>query len=282
MSEYCFICAKLLTEGEIVTVERGMKTLINASTERADEFSEYLKNQKSVTIHVECRKNYTRKCSIAAAIKRQHEEQEASTSTKSPPRTRARVSESTFCFKKQCLFCGHELNEERERKRSSDFRRKIQQVSTATFKDMVLETAQARSDAMAKTVLARVEYEYDLVAAEAKYHYDCFSSFLKPKTGVKVGRPQDESTNLAMEEIFTYIENSDDCQFTLNELKNVCKTTTVDNRTIKVRLKLRYGDKIIITEKSGTSTFVCLIDNHHDILNQAWYEKKKIIKKKND
>lgn len=145
-----------------------MKTLINASTERADEFSEYLKNQKSVTIHVECRKNYTRKCSIAAAIKRQHEEQEART-TKSPPRTRARVSESTLCFKKQCLFCGHELNEERGRKRSSDFRRKIQQVSTATFKDMVLETAQARSDSMAKTVLARVEYEYGL-AAEAKYH----------------------------------------------------------------------------------------------------------------
>lgn len=70
MSEYCFICTKLLTESEMVTVERGVKTFINASTERADEFSEYLKEQKSVTIHVECRKNYTRKCSIAAAIKR--------------------------------------------------------------------------------------------------------------------------------------------------------------------------------------------------------------------
>lgn len=42
---------------------------------------------------MECCKNDTRKCSIAAAIKRQHEEQEASTSTKIPPRTRARVSE---------------------------------------------------------------------------------------------------------------------------------------------------------------------------------------------
>lgn len=62
-----------------------------------------------------------------------------------------------------------------------------------------------------------------------------------------------------MEEIFAYIENSDDCQFTLNKLKNVCKTTTVDNRTIKVRLKLRYGDKIIITEKSGTSN-LCMLN----------------------
>lgn len=78
-----------------------------------------------------------------------------------------------------------------------------------------------------------------------------------------------------MEEIFTYIENSDNCQFTLNELRNVCKTTNVDNRTLKVRLKLRYGDKIIITEKSGSSTFICLVNNHHDILNKAWYEKEK-------
>ncbi|KAH9634334.1 hypothetical protein HF086_011594 [Spodoptera exigua] len=76
MSEYCFICAKLLTESEVVTVERDMKTLINASIERVDDFSEYLKNQKFVTIHENCRKNYTRKSSIAATNKRQREEQD--------------------------------------------------------------------------------------------------------------------------------------------------------------------------------------------------------------
>ncbi|XP_050514924.1 uncharacterized protein LOC126890119 [Diabrotica virgifera virgifera] len=43
---------KAAGEGEIVAVERGIKTLINASTERADEFLEFLKEQKSVTIHV--------------------------------------------------------------------------------------------------------------------------------------------------------------------------------------------------------------------------------------
>uniref|UniRef100_V5I9F0 Uncharacterized protein n=1 Tax=Anoplophora glabripennis TaxID=217634 RepID=V5I9F0_ANOGL len=136
-----------------------------------------------------------------------------------------------------------------------------------------IEVARTRSDAIAEAVLARVEFEYDLVAAEAKYHHDCYVSFLKPSTGSNVGRPKDEATNLAKEEIFTYIENSDDCQFTLNELRNVCKTTALDYRTIQVRLKLKYGDKLIITEKSVASTFICLRDNH-DILNQAWYEKK--------
>ena len=114
-----------------------------------------------------------------------------------------------------------------------------------------MEVARTRSDAISKAVVARIEFEYDLVAAGAKYHHDCYTSFLQPITGGKVCRPKDETTNLAMEEIFTYMENSNDCQFTLNELKDVSKITSLDNRTIKVRLKLKYGDKIIITEKSG-------------------------------
>ncbi|CAH0562948.1 unnamed protein product [Brassicogethes aeneus] len=57
-------------------------------------------------------------------------------------------------------------------------------LSTLTFKDPILESARTRSDAKAKAVLARVEFEYDLVAAEAKYHHDCFISFLKPTNGI--------------------------------------------------------------------------------------------------
>ena len=66
MSQFCFICNELLTEGETATVSRGMKTLIYASIERGDEFVDYLRSEKCVTIHVDCRKSYTRKSSIAA------------------------------------------------------------------------------------------------------------------------------------------------------------------------------------------------------------------------
>ncbi|CAH1115051.1 unnamed protein product [Psylliodes chrysocephalus] len=79
MSHLCYICNKLLTEGETVTVICEMKTLINASIKRGDEFVDYLRSETSVTIHVDCRKSYTRKSSIAA-IKRQHEDGQASTS----------------------------------------------------------------------------------------------------------------------------------------------------------------------------------------------------------
>ena len=139
MSQLCFICNKLLTEGETVTVSRGMKTLIDASIERGDEFVDYLRSEKSVTVHVNCRKSYIRKSSIAA-IKRQHEDGQASTSKVSPPRTRARVSESDFCFKKYCLFCGDEADEEAEKK-SLHHLQKIYNVATLSFKEYVLTVA---------------------------------------------------------------------------------------------------------------------------------------------
>lgn len=52
----------------------NIRTLINGNVERGNGFSENLKNQKSVTIYVQCRQNYTRKC-IIAAVKRQYEEE---------------------------------------------------------------------------------------------------------------------------------------------------------------------------------------------------------------
>ncbi|KAG8180207.1 hypothetical protein JTE90_027919 [Oedothorax gibbosus] len=274
MSQFCFICSKPLNESKIVVVDRGIKTLIDSSVERNDGLFEHLKDQKSITIHMECRKIYTRKSTIVA-VKRQNEIEEASTSKSSPPRTRARVNESHFCLKKDCLFCGFEASEESEKKKALNDRRKISKVATLEFKESLLKVARARFDDVAKTVTARIEYEHDLVAAGAKYHTNCFHSFLRPNTGSKIGRRQDESINLAMAEIFTYIENSDDCQFSLEELKDVCKNPAIDNRTIKLRLKLKYGNKIIITEKPGRLTFILFIDNKLDILSTVWYENKK-------
>lgn len=56
MSQFCFIYNKLLTEDETVVVSRGMP--IDASVARSDEFADYLRSQKSVTIHVNW-KNHT-------------------------------------------------------------------------------------------------------------------------------------------------------------------------------------------------------------------------------
>lgn len=261
-----------------LVVSRGIPTLIDASVARGDEFVDYLRGLKSVTIHVDCRKSYTRKSSIAA-VKRQHEDEQASTSKVSPPRTRARLSESNFCFKNCCLFCGDVADEEAEKKKAKHLRKIIYKVSTLTFKESLLKIANGRSDDVSKAVIARINFEHDLVAADAKYHSCCYKSFQKSSTGRKVGRPQDEAVNSAMEEIFQFIERSEDCQFTLDELKNVCQNVALDKRIIKIRLKLKYGSRIIITENPGKLTFICFVDNYQDILSQAWSAKKDLDEK---
>lgn len=101
MEDYCFICNKSLSDGDISTVERGIKTLIESSVERGDGNINYLKDKKSVTVHRECRKDYTRKSSIVA-VKRQRDAEEAGTSL-SPPRVRTRSSGS-FSFENLCFF----------------------------------------------------------------------------------------------------------------------------------------------------------------------------------
>jgi len=47
-----------------VIVERGLQTLKDASVNRGDGYIVHKKNVNSVTIHVDCHKDYTRKSSI--------------------------------------------------------------------------------------------------------------------------------------------------------------------------------------------------------------------------
>ena len=65
----------------------------------------------------------------------------------------------------------------------------------------------------------------------------------------------------------------------MDELKNVSKNVALDNRTTKIRLKVKYGNRIIITEKPEKLTFICFVDNYQDILSQAWSDKKNLNEK---
>lgn len=143
------------------------------------------------------------------------------------------------------------------KEKSKNAQRKFYKVATLAFKDSILNITRTRSDDIAKTVIARIEYEYVLVAVEAKYHNDsCYNCFLRPTTGDKSGCSENEAFNSAMHEIFTYMENSHDCQFSLEELKNICTNLTMKSRTIQICLKLKYGNKIILTKNPEKVTFV--------------------------
>ena len=78
-----------------------------------------------------------------------------------------------------------------------------------------------------------------------------------------------------MEEIFNYIENNNDCQCTIEELKEIISTDHIpDEKTIKPRLLIKYNDDVIISSKHGRPTIVCFANKQHNNLTDAWYKEK--------
>ncbi|CAH2086035.1 unnamed protein product [Euphydryas editha] len=269
MADLCFICDKKLSEGVSVNVVRGLQTLKTASIERNDGHIDYLNTLSSVNVHSECRKVYTSK-NVIIASKRRTDESEPSTSS-APRKKRNEV----FDFGKLCLFCGQEADEIAEKKKKLKYRRTISNVSTLAFKDNVIKRAEERNDSLGELVKERIYYEYDLIAAEAKYHTICYTNFLTRVPSADKKPRQDDQVTEAMKEIFYYIENNEDSQFTLKELKDVPTEYIPDDKTIITKLQQKYLTDIIITKKIGSFTIISFRDTQLNVLSKAWYENKK-------
>lgn len=70
MDSICIICKLSLEEGETVKVtQKGVRSIFEASLEREDGISTTIQNLANLSVHVQCRKNYTRKSSITASKK---------------------------------------------------------------------------------------------------------------------------------------------------------------------------------------------------------------------
>lgn len=186
----CFICSNPLSNGQTVTVERGMQTLRDASKQRNDGKIEYLCDVTSIKIHIDCRRNYVRKSSIAIFVSKRERENDgpSMSSSSSPPHTRLRLSEqSSFDFEKLCFFVMTRPMK-KKKKKGEKKRRRISLVSTHAFKDSIIATADKLGGDFAKTVKNRIIFE-DLLAAEARYHLQCYLNFLRSRKPGNVGRP---------------------------------------------------------------------------------------------
>lgn len=118
ISEVCFICSKSLSDVDIVTVGLGIKMFIKSSIERGEGNIYYLEAKKSVSIHRNCRKHCTRKSSTAA-LNRERDGEEASTST-SPPNVRTGAIE--YCSHTNlCIICYQATSEDCEKSKNLKF-----------------------------------------------------------------------------------------------------------------------------------------------------------------
>lgn len=231
----CLLCEENLSVGKTVNVkQKGLNTLIKSSERRKDGKSEKLGGLSSVIVHVSCRKDYTREDNIKAALKNITESEG---STISPTKGKLRSSITSFDFKNACFYCTEIIDAafyEKEKKKEISKRVKVHRVQTVHVKGSILQAAEKRGDKWAREVNQRLEGISDLVAVEAVYHERCYINFFKkPTTRGKSGRPLVDDVTTAMEVIFDFIENSDDCQFSLSDLINLLKDYVPNELTIK-------------------------------------------------
>jgi hypothetical protein len=273
MSSKCFVCDEEVTASspDVSKVgEKGIVSLKKASQERGDGKISQLANVTSLLVHTLCRKNYTRTQSIAAFKK-----QEASTSAQ-PETSVLRSALPKFDFKKNCFICGEFIQD--ETKKSQDKRRKVHPVRTLDFHKVLMSAANVRNDSWGEEVILRLAGVNDLVAEEGVYHNDCRLKFIKSLYAhEKSGSSSSEYVAKAMNDIYAFIDNSTDCQFSQTEILDAITGEKPAWKTIKLQLQAKYGSRLIVSK--GSNRFdvpvLCFMDTGKQILRDAWYEEKK-------
>ena len=78
-----------------------------------------------------------------------------------------------------------------------------------------------------------------------------------------------------MEIIYSYLEQSDDCQFSIHDLCEEVEDHDISVQTMKHRLVERYGHDIIITTTQTKVPIVCFCNCGDRIIHDQWYKERK-------
>lgn len=136
----CILCEKDLSQGETVTVSRGLDAIICSSLRRQDGIAEKLQGLTSVCVHVACRKNYTRESTIKSVL---HPSPKKAVKS-------LRSSQIPFNFKTHCLFCAEECDVCADKKKPVE-KRDTYEVRTSC-KSSIINAANTRNDEWGQTV----------------------------------------------------------------------------------------------------------------------------------
>ena len=290
----CIICLKEITEksdeGDVTRV--GLLSLINYASSCQPEIQsrfEKLLPSKEIKktahkIHRSCQRS-----TYNALRKRKKETTEESTSNKRP--TRSTVPE--FDWKNCCLFCGEKCGDADERdlpyhsKRHPDRStpaEKYHRCRYKEFRDAVLQKCRTRHDDEARAIERRALSCSDFVAAEARYHGNCRDLFngkcRRTLNHEAKGRPVKEMEMKHFNDLCEWIENEGEL-YTLSELQEKLKeisgcSEVYSTRSIQRKLVEKYGSNIYISHVNGRRNVVCLKDVAEFLINDMWYQNRKI------
>ncbi|KAG5861749.1 hypothetical protein JTB14_003408 [Gonioctena quinquepunctata] len=124
------------------------------------------------------------------------------------------------------------------------------------MKDKLLKVVRDRNDELGTTVISLIETIPSLVGANVRYHRNCFDKFKYiPRSSTSSHTP-DPVVGQTMQAIYNYIENHDECQFTLKELRRI-GNNALCGKTILKYLQLNYKEDITIVTRFPKETIIC-------------------------
>ena len=155
-------------------------------------------------------------------------------------------------------------------------------VDTITLEKMCWINVTIVAMTGAKKVKAIIVGVHCLVAEETRYHRSCSSKFFSVKKqhlnpSGKRGRPDDEDIVTGLEKVCSYMEDADDCQFTLQELLDVMhqnQTCKISASYLKTKLQEKYRSDVIITTLQKKTPIVCFRNSGDKLLCNSWYNEK--------
>ena len=280
--EACVFCKQLLSGKPTVTLTaKGCAGIAKASAERDSDVSQ----QPGDVVHIDCRKEW---CN-PKSIERYKRERDAGPSTCN--KRTLRSEEPNFSFKENCLFCGTPDRYEGKKKQFE-----LMHVRTLVIDDTLLGTCDNRNDEWAEQVRRRILHARELHSSEAMYHTTCSSNFrtgknipqcfmaseiATKKPRISLGRPENSVRVDAFLRVTRYLQENDEEQTTIygliDKMKEYLEGTNVEPysfRFMKEKILEHFGDKVIITEISGSKNVVTFKQTASDILND-FYRKPK-------
>ena len=205
----------------------------------------------------------------SAKVRKAEERKEASMCNISPKKLR---TSQKLNLQKCCFMCTEEFPS--KYKPSA-----VRYLENVELKKNMEKKGLERNDKFGLDIYLRLSEieDKDIMKLNLRYHNKCNTRFGKEvkESDRKSGRPLADYVSDSVEKIIQYIDENDDCQFSLHELLLLVEDPKPDIKTLKNKLLEHYGDKIIITANNNKVPTVCLKSVGHSILSDAWYENRK-------
>lgn len=261
----CILCNEDIEKSDKIRIStKAIESLINASKEIGDK--KYLKMQhlSFLNVHRNCSISYVRGSHIATAKK--------AVSQRLSQTRRENKEARTFDFSSLCFFCATDAI-------TDTHKRPIRLVTSDNVKENILEALKSRpDDEMNRNLRLRLQLCTDLEKKQARYHAKCMQSFYTVKSSNPTGRPMDSNMAAVIEYIIQQLrENSEDSQFSLNELLQNFREKTVVHlpsiKGIKENLKNYFGEDLVM-HSGFKDTILCFVDRRGKQLDPEWYSNK--------